>query len=257
MGYTDYNTFLMFGDSITEYAFNQFPGESKEPQFCLGAGLQQAYARKLQILQRGFSGYTSRDAVPLAKSILKTEHDDVSETKKIKIAYVFFGTNDARKNGKSSENRQSIPLHDYIFNMRSIVEEFLERNIPVIVIAPGLHSQELWDKNQPQDLITGDYRDNKTNKMYQDALVEAITDVPVIPLYDIMEKWLKTNSNNPDDYSTLLSDGIHYKGTGYRILYDAIIDAIETYYNKASPSTLPYRFPIYNELTDDTFKSIN
>jgi lysophospholipase L1-like esterase len=257
MGYTDYNTFLMFGDSITEYAFNQFPGESKEPQFCLGAGLQQAYARKLQILQRGFSGYTSRDAVPLAKSILKTEHDDVSETKKIKIAYVFFGTNDARKKGKSTDNRESIPLDKYIHNMKLTVAEFKKRNIPLIVIAPGLHGQALWDKVDPQDLLTGDYRDNETNKMYHDALVEAITDVPVIPLYDIMDQWMKSNAQDQEDFGQLLYDGIHLNGTGSRVLYDAIMDTIDKNYKHLSPFYLSYRFPYSKKLTESTFNNID
>lgn len=255
MGYTDYNKFLMFGDSITEYAFNQFPGDCTVPQFCLGAGLQQAYARKLQVVQRGFSGYTSRDGVPLCSSILKAEHDDVEESKKIKLAYVFFGTNDARKKGLSSDNRESIPLDKYVSNMKLIVEEFKSRNIPLIVVTPGLHSQELWDKVDPQDLVTGDYRDNETNKLYADAIKDAITDVPVVPLFDIMAEWM--DANHSTDYADLLYDGIHLSGTGSRLLFDAIMQTIDAHFQHLSPQYLPLLFPSSKKLTDATFANIN
>lgn len=257
MGYTDYNKFLMFGDSITEFAFDQFPGPGKEIQYCLGAALQNAYARKLQVLQRGFSGYTSRDGVPLVKSILKAEHDDVAESQKIKIGYVFFGTNDARKKGKSSDNKEHIPLDTYVSNMKLIVEEFKKRDIPVIVVTPGAHDQKLWDSSHPQDLLTGDYRDNETNKLYQDALKEHIKDTPLLCFYDIMMEWKEKNSATPqDDFSELLSDGIHLSGTGYQVLFDALMDLIDQHYKEQSPALLTYRFPHSTTLTDDTFANI-
>lgn len=256
--YVDYNTFLMFGDSITEFAFNQFPDASNEIQFSLGAALQNSYTRKLQVLQRGFSGYTSRDAIPLIRSILKQEHDRVTESKKIKIAYVFFGTNDARLKGKGSNN-QHIPINTYVSNIKTIVTEFKQRSIPVIVITPGFHDQNLWNLTHPEDLITGDYRENNTNKKYQDALKNSIIDTPVLCLYDEMEKWIVNNSkvNAKGGYSELLSDGIHFTGTGYKLLYDVLMKFISENYPESSPENLEYRFPHHSTLCEHTFDQIS
>lgn len=256
--YVDYNKFLMFGDSITEYSFNQFPKSADSVEFSLGAAIQNAYVRRLQVLQRGFSGYTSRDAIPLIRSILKHEHDEVSESQKIKIAYVFFGTNDARLKG-TGVNNQHIPIEKYVANMKIIVNEFKQRNIPLIVITPGFHDQKLWDKTHPEDLITGDYRSNKVNKEYQDALKYAIKDTPVLCLYDEMEKWMKKQpkSKVDDDYSQLLCDGIHFTGTAYKIVFDALLRIINENFPAVSPDNLEYRFPLYATLDEHTFDNID
>lgn len=57
-----YKKFLMFGDSITEFAFNSRPssGESPGDEFTLGAALTNVYTRKLAISQRD-SLVTTRD----------------------------------------------------------------------------------------------------------------------------------------------------------------------------------------------------
>lgn len=254
--YTDYNKFLMFGDSITEYAFNQTPVSSDKIEFCLGAALQNAYVRKLQVIQRGFSGYNSRDAVPLIRSILKTEHDNVPDSQKIKVGYVFFGSNDARKKGISSSNKEHVPLEDFLRNTEIVVSEFKKRNIPVVLITPGLHDSALWNVVDPQDLVTGDYRDNETQKLYQDAMKDKFSDVPMICLYDLMEEWMKNKAANPDDLSELLYDGIHLNGVGYKLLFDELMKTIEKHYYHVSPGCLMYRFPYSTTLKPDTFANI-
>lgn len=254
--YTDYNKFLMFGDSITEYAFNQFPVSKDKVEFSLGAALQNIYVRKLQVIQRGFSGYASRDALPLARSILRTEHDNVPDSQKIKVAYLFFGTNDARKKGISSSNKEHAPLEVFLRNLRQTVDEFKMRNIPVVVITPGLHDAKLWNEVDPQDLVTGDYRDNETQKLFQDAIKNTVTDVPLICLYDLMTEWMETKAENPNDYSELIYDGIHLNGTGYKLLFDALMETIEKNFYNVSPGCLMYRFPYSTTLKQDTFANI-
>ncbi|TID24582.1 hypothetical protein CANINC_003054 [Pichia inconspicua] len=252
--YVDYNKFLMFGDSITEFSFDQFPNSSNKIHFSLGAAIQNAYVRKLQVLQRGFSGYTSREAVPLIKSILKHEHDEVTDSQKIKLAYVFFGTNDARLKG-TGVNNQHVPIDTYVANMKLIVQEFKKRNIPLVVITPGLHDQKLWDKTHPEDLITGDYRSNKVNKEYQDALKYSIHDTPILCLYDEMRDWLSKHSNFEAD--ELLCDGIHFTGTGYKIVFDALLQIINENFPEVSPQNMEYRFPLHATLDEHTFDHID
>lgn len=248
-----FKRFLMFGDSITEFAFNEHPPTYEDDsQFTLGAGLANAYARKLEVVRRGFAGYTSRDAVKLVGPILKYEHDLRSDGEKIVLAYVFFGTNDARVQGTNPENNQHIEIDDYVANMTKVMAEFKKREIPLIVITPGFHNQELWTKTHPDDEKTGDYRRSEINKQYADAIAEKCKNekVPVIHLYNTMEKYLREHPQ----LSTfdLLVDGIHLTGRGYRILYDALMDIIKTKYPSLYPATMKQLFPEWSDLADDT-----
>lgn len=262
MGYTDYGTFLLFGDSITEFAFDQFCGDGPNApvQFSFGAALQNAYARRLQVLQRGFCGYSSRDALPLVKSILKCEHDEQRESRQVKIAYIFFGTNDARHVGTGSDNNESIPLDKYLENMKLVVSEFKKRSIPVVVITPGAHDQQMWDKSHPDDLLTGDFRTNERNKLYQDSLISHLSktspDVPVIPLYEVMVDWVAENPESRK-LTDLLSDGIHFSGAGYKVLYDSLLATIEKHYPSLAPSNVTFKFPHRSLITDDTWNNID
>ena len=73
--------FLLFGDSITQRSF-QYGG--------WGAHLANAYQRKVDVLNRGYSGYNSRWALQLLDRVLPAE-----KAGKILLATVFFGANDA------------------------------------------------------------------------------------------------------------------------------------------------------------------
>ncbi|KAF6007292.1 hypothetical protein HII13_004604 [Brettanomyces bruxellensis] len=248
-----FKRFLMFGDSITEFAFNEYPPTYEdEPQFTLGAGLSNAYTRKLEVVQRGFSGYTSRDAAKLIGPILKYEHDLRSANEKIVLAYAFFGTNDARLQGTNPENNQHIDIDEYVANMMKVVAEFKKRDIPVIVVTPGLHDQELWAKVYPEDMETGDYRSSAINKQYADAMAEKCRaeDIPVVHLYNSMKQFLDAHPQLST--SDLLVDGIHLKGKGYKILYDAMMKIIKARYPSLDPTNMKQRFPEWRFLGDDT-----
>lgn len=235
----------MFGDSITEFAF--------EPErFSLGAALQNRYVRRLQILHRGFSGYTSIQAIHLAREILAVEHDSKPPKQQIKLAYVFFGTNDARLKGTSKDNNQHVPLEDYIKNMSHIIELFKKREIPLIVVLPGLHDQAMWESSRPGDLATGDYRNNDTNRKYGQALASKCDQlgVPYLDMLSIMETELQKGRSSED----LLLDGVHYTGLTYRLFYEKLVSIIDdrfpTLHNMAIPQQFPYR-------RDITFESLS
>lgn len=249
----DYPTFLMFGDSITEYGFNEYPARHEhDSQFTLGAGLTNAYSRKFQVLQRGYAGYTSREAVKLIEPILEIEHDNKPVTQQIRIAYVYFGTNDARLLGTNPENNQHIDLPAYIANMKTVIAQFTKRHIPVIAITPGIHDQDLWNNVHPEDLKTGDYRSNEVNKKYADALAALCNklDVPVIHVYNLMTAYL---SLHPDHTSRdLLADGIHFSGTGYRLVFDALMLQIKTHFPKVYAPNIALKFPLWRDLREDT-----
>ena len=112
-----YERFLLFGDSITEFAFNTRMSDDGKDEFSLGAALVNAYTRKLDIVQRGFSGFNSRWALKLLPEILKNETNIVMST-------IFFGSNDS-----CYAEQQHVPLPEFEQNIRKLVHMLKEKNI--------------------------------------------------------------------------------------------------------------------------------
>ena len=72
---------VLFGDSITQRGFG--PGG-------WASVLADAYTRKVDVINRGYSGYTSRWAVHLLDQVFPPQ-----AAADVQLATVFFGANDA------------------------------------------------------------------------------------------------------------------------------------------------------------------
>ncbi|BCS04953.1 SGNH/GDSL hydrolase family protein [Aspergillus luchuensis] len=101
-----YGQFILFGDSLTEMSSSQDYG------FGFHAALQHDYSRRLDVINRGFSGYNTSHA-------LKT---------------IFFGCNDACLPG----NYQHIPLDIYRENLREIIQHPVVKaqNPRILILTP-------------------------------------------------------------------------------------------------------------------------
>ena len=75
--------FVLFGDSITQRSFA--PGG-------WASALADAYQRRVDVLNRGYSGYNTRWALPLLDHIFPAA---AGNTTNVQLATVFFGANDA------------------------------------------------------------------------------------------------------------------------------------------------------------------
>lgn len=104
---------LLFGDSITQYSFNPFLKG-------FGAILSHAYSRKLDVVNRGFSGYNTSWCLQLLPHILTTTLPcpQNGTIPSIKLITIFLGANDSVLPG----NRQNVPLESYKKNLQSMIE---------------------------------------------------------------------------------------------------------------------------------------
>lgn len=92
---------VFFGDSITQHGFNiEISG-----WLCLFANW---WIRRVDVINRGFSGYNSKWGVLIAEQVVVPLAPD--------IVFVFFGANDA----VDVSVGQHVPLSDYVENMRAI-----------------------------------------------------------------------------------------------------------------------------------------
>ena len=233
---------LLFGDSITEFAYDLLPQDSTATQFAFGPALQNSYTRRLDVVQRGFAGYNSKWALKLLPKIL--EYEDTPGTK-VQLATVFFGTNDA-----VFEGMQKVPLDDYIANMRQIIQLLKERDIRVVVIGLAKHDADNWNPRKPQDVEQGVLRSNERSCEYNKALEELTIelDVAFVNLY-------KAFDNYSGDWRDLLIDGVHFTGEGYKIMYAEVLDSIRSKYPEWAPESVPYRLPYWRDFELQQFES--
>jgi isoamyl acetate esterase len=92
-----------FGDSITQQ------GHMAYGWVC---ALQEAYRRRADVLNRGYSGYSSRFGVAMLPHLFGPQ-------RRYLVTTVFFGANDAAD--ASSKPVQHVPLAEYAANMGEIV----------------------------------------------------------------------------------------------------------------------------------------
>lgn len=272
----EFPKFLLFGDSITEYAYNQYPLTSKDyaaasktaqfnpddPEkaqyqtsgelcFSMSAKLNDDYRRKMQIVHRGYAGYNSDQGVKIANALLAREHDGVSPGEQFKLAMVFFGSNDYRRTTPETGYMEGVPLDRFESNMTKIVDSFLSRGIKLILVTPGLHDDVLWDECSPGELSSGTYRTNEVGAIYGDCVksIAAAKAVPVVDMYSIMMEYVKTHLGGDlkaiehGKLGDLLIDGIHFSGLSYKLFYDALKLQIKVHYPQWCSENLPDKFP--------------
>lgn len=223
----DYKRFLLFGDSITEFSFNP-------NQFSVGAALTHAYARKLDVVQRGYSGYNSRWGLKILKEILNQESGIIVST-------LFFGANDLCIGG-----HQRVPLEEFIWNTREMIKILHDKGIKPIVIGPGMIDRERWEASRPDEIKAGYVRTNEDFQLYSDALVRLTEElhVPYINLNILFRSY-------KGDFRDLFADGLHFSGSGYKILFNELIAQIGKFYPDLLPENLPYHLPYWRDVLEN------
>ena len=101
---------MLFGDSITQFSFN--------PELCgWGAALAHWYARQADVLNRGFSGYNTRQGRILLQKLLPLPETGVSTQPR--LLTIMFGANDAADAVHNA--RQHVPVSEYESNLRDMI----------------------------------------------------------------------------------------------------------------------------------------
>ncbi len=98
---------LFFGDSITQHGLNP----AINGWLCEFANY---WTRRVDVINRGFSGYNSRWGVLIVEEVVVSELPD--------IVFVFFGANDAVDTWVG----QHVPLSEYQNNMEKIFDVLQE-----------------------------------------------------------------------------------------------------------------------------------
>ncbi|KAF1808246.1 isoamyl acetate-hydrolyzing esterase [Eremomyces bilateralis CBS 781.70] len=232
-----YDLFLLLGDSITQQA------SSQERGFGFAAALQDAYIRKLDVVNRGLSGYNTDMAIKVLLRCIPA----VTEAR-MRLMTVFFGANDSC--WPTSYLNQSVPLPRYLENLTHLMThaKVKAHNARIILITPppiNEYMQWVVDQakgyNQPR-------RTAERTKEYAEATRELgeKLGVPVVDMWTVImlkAGWELGSSVLPGSrkfgpnpvLEELLHDGLHLSPSGYRILYDEVLQVIR----KNWPDQLP------------------
>ncbi|GAB1734795.1 hypothetical protein NU195Hw_g9317t1 [Hortaea werneckii] len=105
---------ILFGDNLTEQSFTQHQPPSPTT-FAWGAALSALYARRLDIINRGLSGYNSTQALR-ALPLCLPEPTQTS----LRLLTIGFGTNDARIPHSPGGPDQSVSVPEFVRNLRDM-----------------------------------------------------------------------------------------------------------------------------------------
>ncbi|XP_050220782.1 GDSL esterase/lipase At5g45920 [Mercurialis annua] len=224
----------LFGDSITEASFDEAGW---------GASLANHFARKADVVLRGYSGYNTRWALKVAERVFPPPADGGDDEQPLAVT-VFFGANDACLADRSSAF-QHVPLQEYKQNLDAIVSFFKRRwpNTTVILITPPPidEAARLLHPYVVEDLLGEPERTNEAAGAYAKACVTAAEECecPVIDLWTKMQQF-------PDWKHAYLSDGLHLTQGGNKFVFEEVVKTMKE--NGLNAETLPVDLPLIENI---------
>lgn len=224
--------FVLFGSSVVQMSYNVGGW---------GAILTDLYARKADVMLRGYSGWNSRLALQVLDRVFPKDAA-VQPT----LVIVYFGGNDAT-NPHPSGKGAHVPLPEYVENMRKIAFHLksLSENIRIIFLSsPPVNEERI--RAIFGNAFDDQARTNEACLKYTEALVELgeQLDIKVIDLYTAIQQ--------RDDWAkACFIDGIHFSSEGSKIVVKEILKVLKdaewepSLYWLSMPAEFPEDSPYY------------
>lgn len=178
----------------------------------------QIYTRKLDVLNRGFSGYNTDWALPILRQLLPTVEQQKQQACSISLLTIFFGANDA----SLTFHPQHVPIGRYKSNVKAMVDmvrnpdsPFYNPRMRVILITPPPLNEVQWSKHTTE-------QGGKLNRSSESAhrYANCTKDVGKelnIPVADLWSEIMNKSNNEGQDLSNYLLDGLHLNSNGYQV----------------------------------------
>ncbi|KAF8325441.1 SGNH hydrolase-type esterase domain-containing protein [Cantharellus anzutake] len=229
------DSILLFGDSITQSGW------------CEGGFAQllaAEYNRKLDVINRGLSGYNTEWGLAAFKHIFAPREKQPS-LPVVRLLTIWLGANDAALPG----DKQHVSFHQYMENihtMASIVQSptspyYSPRTRIVLLTPPPVN---------PTQFLQGLNRTPEHTKRYVDG-VKLVGEELNLPVVDVWSLFWEKASEKQEGLVPFLSDGLHLTKDGYKMVFDALMETIKTSYPELTPEKLPHVFPCWDQLDPD------
>lgn len=200
--------FALFGSSIVQFSFSNGGW---------GATLADIYARKADILLRGYSGWNSRRALQVVDQVFPK--DAVVQPS---LIIVYFGGNDSM-GCHSSGLGPHVPLPEYIENMRKIanhLKSLSDQTRIIFLSCPPVNEERL--RQSASSILSELVRSNEACRRYSEACIELCLEMglKVIDLWTAVQK--------RDDWRTVcFTDGVHFSPIGSMIVVEEILKVLK------------------------------
>ncbi|KAI7177474.1 hypothetical protein D0869_07261 [Hortaea werneckii] len=274
------SSIYLFGDSLTQYGYDQSQG------FAWVAALSHHYSRKLNVINAGLSGYSTDKALSILPTILPAVPSTTAaatsssslgaknETSQIKLFVLFFGANDARL-PSTGEPEQHVPLESFKANLRAVATlPQLREHHPgskVLLITPPPVDERLCEADDAGKGIFHPRRTAETTALYAQAVRDvgaelnsasggdAVGDVAVLDLWGcfmrvagwvpgeplIGSKDVEQVDPGKGGLERLLKDGVHLTGEGNRVLFTELVGLVNTTWPELDAEGLGFDLPYW------------
>ncbi|XP_056172440.1 GDSL esterase/lipase WDL1-like [Syzygium oleosum] len=200
--------FVLFGSSIVQFSFGNGGW---------GASLADLYARKADIILRGYSGWNSRCALEVLEKVFPKD-----AATQPSLVIVYFGGNDSMRPHPSGLGPH-VPLPEYIENMRKIaiyLQSLSDCTRIIFLSAPPVNEEKIRESfsDKFQDLR----RTNDACRVYSEACLKLCREMNI----KAVDLW--TAIQKRDDWATAcFTDGFHFSSEGSQIAVEEILRVLK------------------------------
>ncbi|KAH6675978.1 GDSL Lipase/Acylhydrolase family protein [Halenospora varia] len=236
-----YDQIFLFGDSITELSISQEYGFSSH------AALQNAFIRRLDVVNRGCGGYTTAHAIKMLPELFPSPPNG-----RIRLLILFFGANDSCL----PHTFQHVPIPTFVSNLKSIISfPALQAHKPRVILVTPPPVEE--HTRNPFDVSLGfePMRTAETTAAYAAAAKKTAKELGV----SCVDMWGRMIAEAGWDEGEVLCgslrreksevlagfmyDGLHFGGEAYKILFEEIMKVIEEDMPELMPEQIPMVYP--------------
>ncbi|KAH9999127.1 GDSL Lipase/Acylhydrolase [Russula vinacea] len=241
---------VLFGDSLTQMSWDPEYGAS------VLVLLVHLYARKLDVLNRGFSGYNTDWALPVWEQIITKRGEVQPHTPRVRLLTIWFGANDACLPGFT----QHVPLSRFSENLATMVRAirapesqwYSPETRVLLITPPPIHIPSMGVDMQPM-------RTFDVTKAYAEE-VKKVGEAENVPVVDVWTVIWEAAGKSKETVKGFLTDGLHLGKAGYEVVFAALDEAISQHYPEIYHENLQTIFPLYeyfNSHTLEEFKAEN
>jgi lysophospholipase L1-like esterase len=231
-----YPQVVLLGDSLFQFSVDLQEG------FSFQAALQSHCSRRLDVINRGFSGWNTDNYVNYLDQVFPKPSE---QSPKLKYLFILLGANDAVLPLPTTS--QHVPIDRYKDNLTKIINHphILAHKPKILLVTPPPVDEIKIAKLDLAGGHTEATRRSAVSAAYADKVREVVRENPGAVLVDLWQAIMdKAISMAPSDYQSggpwlgtpengkqggldaLLPDGLHMSGAAYRVFYDTILPHI-------------------------------
>ncbi|KUI65055.1 hypothetical protein VM1G_01117 [Cytospora mali] len=248
-----YPQVVLFGDSLWQGCVDTNEG------FSFSAALQKHCLRRYDVINRGFSGYNTSQALKIVEDLFPKPD---AAGPKLKYLLVLLGANDAAI--PMDVDNQGLPIDQYKANLKQIITHpnVTAHSPKVLVVTPPP-----LDEIRTTELDTPKYgksaRQQARSAAYSQAARDVAAEVPGTVCIDLQKALMDHAIANTPGWDAslpplgsveggrrgylekLLPDGLHMSGEAYRVLWALVEREIEPQF--PNQDTVGYVYPEWRE----------